>query len=244
MPTRPKSLWVHRLSVEDSGSPQGPVNLADVEDQLADVAKAVMIGPREELEDQHDAARSFLHAELFERGVLRQGWGAPGMSAAKSKDHFYKHHVIAMWRYWSAIPVSVRDDLRKEKGGNYSRLFSILQPYYREAAGRLTIIIRMVKMKHDDIVFLPNVPEAGTTFTVARINDRMYQFEEPARGDGKAVWHFDFGHRRAVRDVRTFKYGDGLDRGTFGAPYLHAIDPVSARAEELEAFLDRHYRPT
>jgi len=219
------------------------VKFSDIEDQLLDVAKAVMIGPRPDLEDQPTKARAFLMSELFDHRVLRQGWGAPGMRATH-RGQFLKHHVIAMWRYWNGIPVSVRDELKKEAGGNYSRLFSILQPYYRQAAGRLTIISRMVEMRYGDIVFLPNVPEPGTTFTVARIDDRMYQFEEPARGDRKAVWHFDFGHRRAVRDVRTFKCGgETLERGFFGAPYLHAIDPVSARADELQMFVERYYAP-
>jgi hypothetical protein len=236
-------MWVHRLSVDESGSPQASVKLSELEDQLMDVAKAVMLGPRQHLQDEPVEARAFLLSELFDHGILRQGWGAPGMRATH-KAQFLKHHVIAMWRYWDAIPISVRDDLKKE-GADYSRLFSVLQPYYREAAGRYTIIARMVEMRYDDIVFLPNVPEPGTTFTVARINDRMYTFEEPARRDGTAVWHFDFGHRRDVRDVRTFKYGPkALERGVFGAPFLHAIDPVTgARLEELQTFVSRQYEP-
>jgi hypothetical protein len=236
------ALWVHRLSVDESGSPEGPVKLAEVEDHLFEVAKAVMVGPREQFEDQPKQAREFLRSELFDRGVLRQGWGAPGMNLTRSTD-FLKNYVIAMWRYWQSIPLKVRDELREGSSGNYAALFSVLQPYYREAAGRLTILRRMVEMRHGDIAFLPNVPEHGTTFTVARIADREYHFEDRRRDGAKAIWEIDFGHRRGVRDVRMFRYGiAALDRGAFGAPYLHAIDAVTARKDELYAFIERQYR--
>lgn len=235
-------MWVHRLSVDDSGSPRGSIKMAEVKDQLFDVAKEVMVGRREQLRPQTAEARAFLLSELFDRGVLRQGWGAPGMSV-QSRDKFLRNHVIAMWRYWEAIPARLSDDVKKADRSD--QLFSLLQPYYEEAAGRLAIIIRMMKMKYGDIVFLPNVPEPGNSFAVARINDRRYQFEDPARGDGTAVWHFDFGHKRTVTDVRRFRYGpETLQRAAFSAPYLHAIDPVGARADEFQAFVGRHYVPT
>jgi hypothetical protein len=91
-------------------------------------------------------------------------------------------------------------------------------------------------------VFLPNVPEHGATFTVVRIADREYRFDDRRNDHAKATWQIDFGHRREVRDVRTFRSGsETLDRGVFRAPYLHAIDAVTARDGELRAFIERQY---
>jgi hypothetical protein len=85
---------------------------------------------------------------------------APGMARTRTSEYL-KNHVIAMWRYWQDIPVLVRDELRGQ--GDYSAIFSVLQPYYKEAAGRLTILQRMVRMKHDDIVFMsPSRPPLRT----------------------------------------------------------------------------------
>jgi hypothetical protein len=137
--------------------------------------------------------------------------------------------------------VSIRDDLKGET--NYSRIFSLLEPYYRQAKGRLTIISRMIQMRRGDVVFLPNVPHPGATFTVARIDDLQYTFDDRSPpAEPKAFWEVDYGHCRRVRDARQFRYGVAtLPASIFGPPYLHAIDRVSTREGDLRTFLDRHY---
>lgn len=233
-------MWVHRLAATESGSPEARITLVEVKNDLREVARAVMRGPRHEFtaNGQAEQAHAFLMSELFDRGVLRQGWGAPGMRADHESE-FLKGYVIAAWRYWNMIPVSVRDDLRREP--SYERIFPILEPFYRQAKGRLRIISRMTAMNRGHIVFLPNVPHRGATFTVARIDDGQYTFDERTCPHPKAFWEVDYGHCRRVRDVRTFQYGDDtVPNAMFGSPYLHAIDPVSARECELRSFLSRH----
>ena len=67
-------MWVHRLSVDEGGSPQAGVELSEIEDHLMDVAKAVRLGPRESLEDRPAEARAFLLSELFDpRGTPKTG---------------------------------------------------------------------------------------------------------------------------------------------------------------------------
>lgn len=226
----------------DSGSPEAKVTLAEVQTDLFEVARAVMVGRRYEFtaDGQSEQAFAFLKSELFERGVLRQGWGAPGMRADR-ESQFLTNYVIAAWRYWNAIPVSVRDDLKRET--NYSRIFSLLEPYYRQARGRLTIISRMIQMRRGDVVFVPNVPHPGATFTVARVYDLQYTFDDRSPPDEPtAFWEVDYGHCRRVRDVQPFRYGaETLPASLFGPPYLHAIDRVSAREDELRSFLNRNY---
>jgi hypothetical protein len=82
----PAALWVHRLSADESGSPPGSITLDEVASDLREVACAVILGPREQFDDDADGARAFLHAELFERVHLRQGWGAPGMRLTFDRD--------------------------------------------------------------------------------------------------------------------------------------------------------------
>lgn len=46
-----------------------------------------------------------------------------------------------------------------------------------------------------------------------------------------------------VRDVRFVQHSEEtLPKDMFGAPYRHAIDKVSARAEEFQAFVSAQYR--
>lgn len=225
--------------MSDSGSPESAVTLADVENDLAEVAREVVLGPRFTPDWQANEAFAFLTSELFERRVLRQGWGAPGMRADR-ESLFMKNYVVAMWRYWGAIPERLRDEIKG--AADYSAIFSLLEPFYRQAAGRLTILLRMLAMRRDDVVFLPNVPRPKETFTVARIDDAQYVFDERRRAQPAGVWENDYGHCRRVRDVRQFEYGsDTLPASIFGPPYLHAIDRVTARERDLREFIDRHY---
>jgi hypothetical protein len=94
----------------------------------------------------------------------------------------------------------------------------------------------MIQMNRGDIVFVPNVPVHGQSFTVCRIADAGYEFEERT-GPATQGWERDFGHLRHVKDVKVFEYGPAtLPTGAFGPPYLHAIDKGSARSATFEQF--------
>ncbi len=229
-------MWVHRLSVGASGAPTGAVDYAEVEADLFEVARALRAKPST-LDHDYTAADAYLKAELFERKVLRQGWGAPGMDVRR-EGRFKSSYIIAMWRYWGSFPPSVVEELRSASGEAY-KIFQALQPLYEEATGRLHILQRMNEMSRGDVVFLPNVPEPGSTFSVARIST-PYDFDDRDVVAARAVWQLDFGHRRGVSDVRTFSYGrDTLETGAFGPPYRHAIDAVRSREQLFRRFVER-----
>ena len=110
--------------------------------------------------------------------------------------------------------------------------------FLRQAAGRYSILHRMVQMNRGDVVFVPRMPD-DRSFVVARVAGPGYEFED--RSGQPATWRRDFGHIRRVRDVRVYPYApDTLLPGQFGAPYLHAVDPVSARQQVFARFLRAH----
>lgn len=232
-PPLAKNFWVHRFSDSAGDEPSGAVELEDIQDNLVEVAHQVLRGAQELLPGDEEGARAFLRTELFEHGRLRQGWGVPGLDVRK-EPVFLKNYVIALRKRWNAIPA----DLLAELHGKTSLedLFSLLAKPFREAKGRYKILARMNAMSRHDVVFLPDVPD-DQSFTVARIDDAMYQFEDRS-GPATNYWDRDYGHLRLVRDVKTFPYASKtLPPGVFKAPYVHAIDQVKARKKVFEEFL-------
>lgn len=231
-------MWVHRLSVGASGAPKGAVDYSEVRDDLLEVARAVRLDPPD-LDGDYSDAENYLHNELFERRTLQQGWGAPGMDVRRER-RFKSSYVIALRRYWRSFPDEVLAELRGVEGEPY-KVFEALQPLYEEAAGRLNIVQRMNEMSVGDVVFVPNVPEPSRTFTVVRVRT-PYDFDERDPATVRAAWQVDFGHRRGVKDVRSFAYGhDTLQAHAFGPPYRRAIELVRSREEQFSEFVRRCY---
>lgn len=231
---RPRNLWVHRLASSEGGRPTASVKLG-TSDNLLRVRDEIVAATPLVLEDDAEGARAFLAKELAE-GRLRQGWSYPGCDLRKAD--FRDRYVVAMRKYSNAIPESALDRLRN---GEHDAVREVLLPFYKEAQGRFHVLERMMRMSLGDVVFVPNVPDGGKSFSVARIAG-PYEFEDRTKVVATKSWQLDFGHRRAVKDVKVFEYSDStLTPEMFGAPYLHAIDPVSARRDELEAFLARHH---
>ncbi len=145
-----------------------------------------------------------------------------------------------MSKHWGMITgEDVRRIMAGERQGSEHGLLAVLHAFLRQAAGRYSILHRMVQMNRDDIVFVPRMPDNGS-FAVARVATPQYEFEE--RSDQPATWRRDFGHIRGVRDVRVYAYAPNtLLPGEFGAPYLHAVDPVSSRQQVFAHFLRAHY---
>ena len=232
-------FWVHRLSSNDGGHPRGSVNAESVERSLLNVAKEVLRAKPEVLDYDAAAEQRFLSSELIDHGRLRQGWGVPGLSLKRETD-FLNNFVIAMRKHWNSIPEDILIALReRDVWDDTADLMALFYDSYRRAAGRFTILSRMIQMNRGDIVFIPNVPEHSRSFTVCRIAGASYEFEERS-GPAVQTWERDFGHLRHVTEVKVFDYGpDTLPTGVFGSPYLHAIDKGSTRVEQFEEFVRR-----
>jgi hypothetical protein len=229
--------WVHRLSISKGGEPAAA--LPEREFEMFRALREIKRPAPAALPEGESEALAFLVSELLEHGRLRQGWGTPGLDLTKLT--FHDNFVIAMRKYWNSIPESTIEELRARDVWDDGELFGLLESCYQEAEGRYKILRRMLQMGRGDVVFVPNIPEHGKGFVVARIADN-YTFEDRSSIARTYAWEHDFGHSRKVRDVRVFQYGPGtLPAGIFGAPYKHAIDKVSARKAAFEAFLLEHY---
>lgn len=230
-------LWVHRLSTSAGGDPAS--SLPERAYELFRVIREFR-KPFSPLSDDLAGAREFLVSELLERNTMRQGWGVPGLDLTKST--FHDNYVIAMRRYWKAVPQETVDELVQRETWDDGELTALLDPYYREAEGRYKVLRRMQEMGRSDVVFFPGTPTPDA-FTVARIDDVKYQFEDRSAHAKTKLWELDFGHRRQVKDVRTFKYGPStMPASMLGSPYKNPVDKVNARSEKLQEFVATQYK--
>lgn len=241
-------MWVFRPATGESGRPDGSYSPEEIRSGLRWVVLEILRGQREPLPGDEEAVHAFLVSELTDYGRLRQGWGVSGLDATgaswdldvRARSRFLQGYLVAMWKYWDMITdEDVRRILAGQREGSEHGLLVVLHAFLRQAAGRYSILHRMVQMNRGDVVFVPRMPD-DRSFVVARVAGPGYEFED--RSGQPATWRRDFGHIRRVRDVRAYHYGpDTLLPGQFGAPYRHAVDPVSARQQVFARFLRAHY---
>ncbi len=154
----------------------------------------------------------FLMNDLFSNGILRQGWGVPGLDLILPESQWSENYVIASHRYWSE------------------------ETDCSHATGRRNILLHMLNMRTGDIIFLPNVGERCIDegkCTVVTVKAPC-QFEDR---ENKLLP--DFGHTILIEKKRVFDYNEAqLYRGLFGAPFMHAIDPIGQHYQSYSTFVD------
>ncbi len=241
-------MWVVRPATGDSGNPDGSYSPEEIRSGLRWVVNEILLGQREPLQGDDEAVHAFLVSELRGHGRLRQGWGVSGIDVTgshwdldlRARSGFLQGYLVAIWKYWGVVTdEDVRRILEGQRQGSEHGLLATLHAFLRQAAGRYSILHRMVQMSRGDIVFVPRMPD-DKSFAVARVSSPGYEFEN--RSTQPATWMRDFGHIRRVSDVRVYQYGaNTLLAGEFGAPYRHAVDPVSSRQQVFARFLRAHY---
>jgi len=156
----------------------------------------------------------FILNELFKYHRLRQGWGIPGLDLRLADNVWAENYIIGAWQYWSEHVTC------------------------SEGIGRKNILNHMLDMSLGDIIFIPNVSDKiidSQFFTVATV-DSLYDFED--RGNNpKDTWEKDFGHIIGVNNLKVFDYSNKhLIRAIFGAPFMHAIDPILSHYKSYDLF--------
>ena len=146
---------------------------------------------------------AYVIGELFNNNRLRQGWGVPGLDLGQDTMEWISKYIISSFRYW---------DRRVD---------------CNEGMGRKNILNHMLEMNVGDKIFIPNVSPGSVNnryFTLATVR-HAYRFED--RAVKPDTWEKDFGHIIGVTDIKTYSYSTGdIRRSIFGAPFLHAIDPI------------------
>ena len=99
-------------------------------------------------------------------------------------------------------------------------------------------------MAQGDYVFIPRtladgVHDAG--FTVVTVAG-PYSFEV-RQGQPVGTWAKDFGHRRSVSNVRSFRYGPDTLPALAFQPFRRAVEgPITGEGAEIfRGFTHRHY---
>jgi len=224
------TLFVSKLSIGNAGIPIGkeiydrPCELYDKDYEIIDddeeyeITDADMVEDDEDDEDEEidDDVKKVLIKE-FREGRLRQGWG-------------YENGVHSM---------DLQDGVGsyRDKNGklqptpkwvcDFMHLYEMSQ---KEAMGRFRIISKLLDMKEDDIVFVPNIP-SNDMFSVATV-DEGYEFKLMEDYDGH-------GHIIHVRDVEEYYYGDDtLPKKLWSFP--PAVVRIR-KEDEFKKFLDKSY---
>lgn len=224
-------MWVFRHAGFEGGSPRGTYD-AEAAATWLDPMILRFFNEHQEVLDYsapvppHPGPAEFFFAELFERNTLRQGWGVPGLDVRRLHDTFIPNYVVAAWKYWG---VEGPAEAARRHSRNRDRLLSSLDPYFRRASGRYTILCRMNKMSVGGLVFVPKAMSDGghgRGFTVARIAG-PYHFED-REGQRRGTWAKDYGHLRPVKDLRSYEYSGDTLTATHFRSYRAAISEVAS----------------
>ena len=164
----------------------------------------------------YDGDLNYVLNEL-EHGRLRQGWGVPDLDLNLIDRVWVENYLIACHRYWP----SDRCDCSL-------------------AMGRKKILNHMTHMDIGDIIFIPKTDDEH--FKVATVSER-YRFDNTVATP--TDFRNDFRHLIEVDLLETYPYSvDTLQASVFGAPFMHAIDPIAPHYRSYEIFqnfIDNQY---
>ncbi len=137
--------------------------------------------------------------ELYQ-GRLRQGWGVPGLDLRLDDAEWTENYLIACCKYW---------------GGKFG------ETKCSEAMGRKRILDRMKMMNVGNIIFIPKTP-TEQEFMAATVSKKYYFDEASYPGND---FRNNFRHIIEVEKLKSYP-NSVLDKGVFGSPFMHAIDPI------------------
>lgn len=235
-------LWVFRQAGPLGGAPIGSYDPVALHEQLPELIRRITGGERPEPlrydvpVGQYANSTSFVIQEL-RRGRLRQGWGVPGLNLSLERGRWILNYIFGAWKYWEGLA----DDKFR---GALPEIERRLGSYARQASGRYNVLLRMCRMGLDDVVFVPRTAandDHQNSFTVAVVAG-PYSFEDRSQEQPHA-WAKDFGHRRLVNRVQSYRYSPDTLLSLEFQPFRYAVNgPIGGKAaQRLEAFLSRHY---
>ena len=196
------AMWVFRTAGGGHhGDPQGDGGIGVDLGRLK--SKLLSIKPTPLIYDD-SKVKNFILDELLTYGRLRQGWGIPDLDLTLPEKVWVENFILGAKKYWNEILTC------------------------KSAMGRKKILDHMLNMVENDIIFIPNVSSNSFDaryFTVATIS-KSYRFDKD-RLHHPNTWEKDFGHIIEVKFLKVYRFSDNtLPKNLFGAPFLHAIDPI------------------
>ncbi len=207
-------IFVFRLAKgNDSGSPRGgcPLDYREIKKQIS----ALQSIDIHKIDYDEVKYLNFLHNELWENNVLRQGWGIKNLDLQQNIKSWIENYMLQGKIFWN-------EDIECDT-----------------AKGRWNIISRMNSdnMKENDYIILPK-----TSNNIKKIND--YNHFVVCQVDKTYYFDYnenikDFGHCIKVKNIKIFSYSEEtLLRSDFSAPYLWAITEVKEHHLKYKKFHD------
>ncbi len=211
-------MFVFRRTKGESG--REPIGACPVNFDVEKVKKRIKDTKR--IHIKHGDEVQYILDEL-NKGRLRQGWGCsnPDLDLNLPDNVWTENFAVACHKYWGE---SLSGDICKY------------------AMGRKIILNHMLDMNKRDIVFVPKTPDEKC-FVVTTVKNK-YKFDRNTTTKDDDFRN-DFRHLIGVEKTKTFQYSRStLEPGIFGAPFLHAIDPINLDYEayaSLKHFISKHY---
>jgi len=192
-------IFVFRISKgNEPGNPLGSCNL-----DYSDVTRRINnLQPHQitPIDFENNGHREFIHSQLWEENILRQGWGIEGLDLRNENIHSWiSNYMLNARIYW-------------DNNVNCS-----------QAKGRWNILRRILRMNQDDFIIVPKTSQQSLNdhnrFLVCQVDGEYYfDLSEEIQ---------DFGHCIRVKNLVTFNYSQStLLRGDFRTPYLWAVTEV------------------
>ncbi len=209
-----QQLFIFRASKgNQGGNPRGSCSL----DYSETYKERNAITEIHDIDYDNNDHLEFLHRELRDNNILRQGWGIENLDLS-SEESWIERYIISSKKYWG-VNIDCND-----------------------AKGRWNILNRMTKMKVDDVIIIPKtslevVRNEHSKFVVCQVK-KPYYFDYPEKFQ-------DFGHCIEVKNKKEYRYGEGnLIAYDFRVPYLYAVSQVKnthGRYNKFKDFIQREY---
>lgn len=214
-------MFVFRRTKGKSG--RDPIGACPISFDVKKVEKAIKNTKRIRIKNGDEV--HYILNEL-DKGRLRQGWGCsnPDLDLNLQDNIWTENFAIACYKYWNEAPLS--------------------QDICKYAMGRKIILNHMIYMRRGDIIFIPKTPDEKH-FRVTTVKNKYCFDRNPAIPEDD--FRNDFRHLIKVQreKTKTFQYSrTTLESGIFGAPFLHAIDPIDPDYEAysyFKRFITKYY---
>lgn len=239
-------VWVFRRPGPDSGKPMSPISEDQIRDILPNIIRELGNGQQEliryaKVAGQYSTCEQFVFMELFERNMLRQGWGVPGLDLRRDRlTTWVPNFVVAGWKYWGDGRLTELAKEARSSSIDPRRKIDVyakaLTPLCSEANGRFGVLFNMVRMEKGHVVFIPRTDGHGDhwrSFSVATVS-KSYCFEDMAN---QPNWLKNFGHKLEVGKIKSYRYSEDALLAIDFRPYQRAVNMVTSEHDLFRKFI-------
>ncbi len=213
-----ENIFVFRISKgNDSGNPKGhcPLDYSQIKNVISNLKEDDI----EKIDYDKINYVEYLHKELWNNNVLRQGWGIKDLDLNQDIKSWIEKYMLNAKKFWN-------QDID-----------------CHQAKGRWNILSRMLDIQENDYIFIPktsnNIENINDYkhFTICQVQKKYYfDYNNNIK---------DFGHCIEVKNLKVFEYSkETLFGKDFSSPYISAVMQVKkkhSRYMKFKEFIELFY---